>query len=176
MIVSFVEMYCIDMSLHTHTASYSLSLAHAIWCWWCMRIASCPPGRYSLLLSRTAQCRVCVFSRPPKAVANNLHYRKLHIQFIKYDSSQLFFLNLRKYCMCIIGWINFSELEITVCGSSKMSTKKLNCPFFIFFYFFVLRKSLIIFPPPYIVKKTTFSPMFENCFKLIWGWGIQKWP
>ena len=115
MIVSFVEMYCIDMSLHTHTASYLLSLSHAIWCWWCMCIASCPPGRYSLLLSRTAQCRVCVFSRPPKAVANNLHYRKLHIQFIKYDSSQLFFLNLRKYC--IIGWVNFSELEITVCRS-----------------------------------------------------------
>ena len=37
-----------------------------------------------------------------------------------------------------------------------------------------MRKSFIIFSPPYIVKKNklcTFSQMFENCFKLILGWG-----
>ena len=31
---------------------------------------------------------------------------------------------------CTLGWVNFSEFEITVCGSCKMS-KKINRPFLI---------------------------------------------
>ena len=45
----------------------------------------------------------------------------------------------------VIGWVNFSEFEITVCGSCKMS------------------KKTKLFPPRYKVKNT-FSQMFENCF------------
>ena len=26
-------------------------------------------------------------------------------------------------CTCTVGWVNFSEFEITVCGSCKMSKK-----------------------------------------------------
>ena len=42
----------------------------------------------------------------------------------------------------------FSEFKITVCGSCKMSTKKLKWHFLIFKKIFVLQKSLIISPPP----------------------------
>ena len=52
---------------------------------------------------------------------------------------------------CVVGWVNFWEFEITVCGSWKCQIKS-KMPIFFFFYI-VLRKSLIIFPPPYIVKK-----------------------
>ena len=36
-------------------------------------------------------------------------------------------------CVCTVGWVNFSEFEITVCGSCKMS-KKLKWPFFLFLF------------------------------------------
>ena len=26
-------------------------------------------------------------------------------------------------CVCTVGWVNFSEFDITVCGSCKMSKK-----------------------------------------------------
>ena len=63
---------------------------------------------------------------------------------------------------CTVGWVNFSELEITVCGSCKIS-KKNSTDHFNFFFFFCLRKSLIIFPPAYIVQK---NYIFANVWKL----------
>ena len=66
---------------------------------------------------------------------------------------------------CILGWVNFSEFEITECGSCKMS-KKTKTDHFLFFYKnFILWKPLIIFPPPYIVKKNKLH--FRKCLKTV---------
>ena len=47
------------------------------------------------------------------------HTRYAHIQYICTHS------NTFLYTIYTVGWVNFSEFEITVCGSCKMS-KKLN--------------------------------------------------
>ena len=52
--------------------------------------------------------------------------------------------------VCTLGWVNFSEFEITVCGSCKMS-KKTKLTIFNFFNFFCFAK--ILNPPSYIEKK-----------------------
>ena len=40
------------------------------------------------------------------------------------------------FSIYVLGWVNFSEFEITVYGSCKMSTKKTDN--FLFFNFFLL--------------------------------------
>ena len=42
---------------------------------------------------------------------------------------------------CTVGWVNFSELDITVCGSCKMS-KKNSTDHLNFFFFFLFAKIL----------------------------------
>ena len=45
------------------------------------------------------------------------------------------------YCsICAIGWVNFLELEITVCGSRKMS-RKINWLFLILIFIFLFCKN-----------------------------------
>ena len=60
----------------------------------------------------------------------------------------------------LLGWVNFSEFEITVLQNVKKT--KITIFNFLKFTVIALRKSLIILPTPYIVKKPTFSQMFEN--------------
>ena len=74
--------------------------------------------------------------------------RKTRYSWLTSPSTVLFKI---LHVQCTLGWVNFSEFEITVCGSCKMS-KKLKWPFFLFFLFYFVQKSVIIFPPPYIVK------------------------
>ena len=64
---------------------------------------------------------------------------------------------------CTLGWVNFSEFEITVCGSCKMSTtKKLKWPFLISFKkIWFCENPLSFFN---IVKKINY--IFANVWKL----------
>ena len=48
---------------------------------------------------------------------------------------------------CILGWVNFAEFEITVCGIAKCK-KKLKLPFKIFFKFNCFAKILNHFSTP----------------------------
>ena len=77
---------------------------------------------------------------------------------------------------CKVGGVNFSEFEITVCGTVVAKCQKTKLTIFnLLKKFSVLQKSIIIFPPPYKKINYIFANV-ENCLKLIWGWGIRKWP
>ena len=64
---------------------------------------------------------------------------------------------------CAVGWVNFSEFEITVCGSCKMS-KKINWPFLFFIKFYCFAKILNHFSTPLHSKKMNY--IFANIWKL----------
>ena len=59
---------------------------------------------------------------------------------------------LNRFRLYTIGWVNFSEFEITVCGSCKMS-KKLKWPFLIFSKFNCFAKIPNYFSTPIHSKK-----------------------
>ena len=70
---------------------------------------------------------------------------------------------------CTIGWFNFSEFEITACGSCKISTTKNKIDhFFIFFFFAKILYHLSTLPTYCSIKnKLHFRICLKTVFKLI---------
>ena len=90
-------------------------------------------------------------------------YKSIHLCWLKKSMFHHWTFVTQIIYGCPLGWVNFSEFEITECGSCKMSTTK-KWQFFIFLNFIVLWKPLLIFPPPYIVKKIIH---FHKCLKTV---------
>ena len=82
------------------------------------------------------------------------------LQYNLFSIIDLSFLSPLLYFKCTIGWVNFSEFEITVCGSCKMS-KKIKFPFFLFNCFVKILTHLFT---PLHSKKINY--IFANVWKL----------
>ena len=74
-------------------------------------------------------------------------------------SATLAVRNISRQAIYSIGWVSFSEFEITVCGSCKMSTKETKLTIFYLFLNFVFHL------PPYIVN--TILLFFRDFFAFL---------